>query len=134
MFCDFVGSTALASRLDPEDVREILGVYHQCLAKTTVQYDGFVARYMGDGALVYFGYPQGYENDTERAVRSGLALIEAITTSGHPNRSKCASALPPGWSWLAIWPGLMTLKRKTLSARRRNSPHGCRPSLNPTPS
>jgi class 3 adenylate cyclase len=78
MFCDLVGSTALASRLDPEDMREILGMYHECIADTTGQYDGFVARYMGDGALVYFGYPQGHEDDAERAVRSGLALIEAI--------------------------------------------------------
>jgi class 3 adenylate cyclase len=78
MFCDLVGSTALASRLDPEDMREILGVYHASVAETTAQYDGFVARYMGDGALVYFGYPRGHEDDAERAVRSGLALIDAI--------------------------------------------------------
>ena len=78
MFCDLVGSTALASRLDPEDMREILGAYHASVAETTAQYDGFVARYMGDGALVYFGYPQGHEDDAERAVRSGLALVEAI--------------------------------------------------------
>ena len=78
MFCDLVGSTALASRLDPEDMREILGVYHKCVAEAIGRYDGFVARYMGDGALVYFGYPQGHEDDAERAVRSGLALLAAI--------------------------------------------------------
>jgi class 3 adenylate cyclase len=78
MFCDLVGSTALASRLDPEDLREIIGAYHECVAETIGKYDGFVARYMGDGVLVYFGYPQAHEDDAERAVRAGLAQIEAI--------------------------------------------------------
>src|SRR6516162_2585892 len=72
MFCDLVGSTALASRLDPEDMREVLSAYHECVAETTAQYVGFVARYMGDGVLVYFGYPQAHEDDAERAVRAGL--------------------------------------------------------------
>src|SRR5262252_1077081 len=66
MFCDLVGSTALASRLDPEDLREVLGAYHKCVAKTIGHYDGFVARYMGDGVLAYFGYPQAHEDDAER--------------------------------------------------------------------
>ena len=78
MFCDLVGSTAIASRLDPEDLREIIGAYHECVAETIGQYDGFVARYMGDGVLVYFGYPHAHEDDAERAVRAGLAQIEAI--------------------------------------------------------
>jgi len=79
MFCDLVGSTALASRLDPEDMREVLSAYHECVAETTAQYDGFVARYMGDGVLVYFGYPQAHEDDAERAVRAGLGAIEAVS-------------------------------------------------------
>jgi class 3 adenylate cyclase len=78
MFCDLVGSTALASRLDPEDMREVLGAFHKCVAETIGRYDGFVARYMGDGVLVYFGYPQAHEDDAERAVRAGLAQIEAV--------------------------------------------------------
>jgi class 3 adenylate cyclase len=78
MFCDLVGSTALASRLDPEDLREVIGAYHDCVAETIRRHDGFVARYMGDGVLVYFGYPRAYEDDAERAVRAGLAQIEAI--------------------------------------------------------
>lgn len=78
MFCDLVGSTALASRLDPEDLRELIGAYHRCAAETAAQFDGFVARYMGDGVLVYFGYPHAHEDDAERAVRLGLALIEAV--------------------------------------------------------
>ena len=78
LFCDLVGSTALASRLDPEDLREIIGVYHGCVAETVTRFDGFVAKYMGDGVLVYFGYPQAHEDDAEQAVRAGLALVDAV--------------------------------------------------------
>src|SRR5215469_1117793 len=77
LFCDLVGSTALAARLDPEDLREIIGVYHRCVADTVARFDGFVAKYMGDGVLFYFGYPKAHEDDPERAVRAGLALVDA---------------------------------------------------------
>jgi class 3 adenylate cyclase len=79
MFCDLVGSTALASRLDPEDLREVIGAYHKRVAETIGRFDGFVAKYMGDGVLVYFGYPEAHEDDAERAVRAGLAVIGAIS-------------------------------------------------------
>jgi class 3 adenylate cyclase len=78
MFTDLVGSTALSTKLDPEDLRFVIGAYHKCVAETVVRYDGFVAKYMGDGVLVYFGYPQAHEDDAERAVRAGLALVEAV--------------------------------------------------------
>jgi class 3 adenylate cyclase/predicted ATPase len=78
MFCDLVGSTALSARLDPEDMREIIGAYHRCCAEQITKAGGFVAKYMGDGVLAYFGYPQAHEDDAERAVRSALALIDAI--------------------------------------------------------
>jgi class 3 adenylate cyclase/predicted ATPase len=78
LFCDLVGSTALAARLDPEDLREIIGMYHRCVADTLARFGGFVAKYMGDGALAYFGYPQAHEDDAEQAVRAGLALVGAI--------------------------------------------------------
>ncbi len=78
MFCDLVGSTALAQRLDPEDMREIIGAYQKRVAKVVARYDGFVAKYMGDGVLVYFGYPQAHEDDAERAARAGLKLAETI--------------------------------------------------------
>jgi class 3 adenylate cyclase/predicted ATPase len=77
MFCDLVGSTALSFQLDPEDLREVIGAYHSCVAQTIGRYEGFVAKYMGDGVLVYFGYPQAHEDDAERAVRAGLALVNA---------------------------------------------------------
>ena len=78
IFCDLVGSTALSTRFDPEDLRELIGDYHCAVAETVGRFDGFVAKYMGDGVLIYFGYPQAHEDDAERAVRAGLAVIEAV--------------------------------------------------------
>jgi hypothetical protein len=78
MFSDLVGSTALSARLDPEDLREIISAYQKCVAETVQRFGGFVAKYMGDGVLVYFGYPQAHEDDAERAVRAGLELIQAV--------------------------------------------------------
>ncbi len=78
MFVDLVGSTALSTRLDPEDMREVIGTYHRCCAEHITKSGGFVAKYMGDGVLAYFGYPQAHEDDAERAVRTGLALTEAV--------------------------------------------------------
>jgi class 3 adenylate cyclase len=78
MFCDLVGSTALSTRLDPEELRSIIGAYHRCCAEVITKSGGFVAKYMGDGVLAYFGYPQAHEDDAERAVRAGLALVEAV--------------------------------------------------------
>jgi class 3 adenylate cyclase len=79
MFCDLVGSTPLSARYDPEDLREILGAYHRRVADTVSQFAGFVAKYMGDGVLIYFGYPEAHEDDAERAVRAGLAVIGAVS-------------------------------------------------------
>src|SRR6516162_10287140 len=78
MFSDLVGSTSLSARMDPEDLRELISAYQKCAAETVRRFDGFVARYMGDGVLVYFGYPQAHEDDSERAVRAGLELITAV--------------------------------------------------------
>ncbi len=78
MFCDLVGSTALSTRLDPEDLRTVIGAYHLCVAAVIERAGGFVARYMGDGVLAYFGYPRADEHDAERAVRAGLQLVEAV--------------------------------------------------------
>ena len=78
MFSDLVGSTALSTRLDPEDLREVISAYQKCVAETVRRFDGFVAKYMGDGVLVYFGYPQAHEDDAERAVRAGLELVASV--------------------------------------------------------
>jgi class 3 adenylate cyclase len=78
MFSDLVGSTALSARMDPEDLREVISRYQKCVAQVVQRFGGFVAKYMGDGVLVYFGYPQAHEDDPERAVRVGLELIVAV--------------------------------------------------------
>src|SRR6516162_9223292 len=78
MFSDLVGSTALSARMDPEDLREVISAYQKCVAETVQRFDGFVAKYMGDGVLLYFGYPQAHEDDAERAVRAGLELVATV--------------------------------------------------------
>ena len=78
MFSDLVGSTALAAQMDPEDLRELISAYHKCVAETVRRFGGFVAQYLGDGVLVYFGYPEAHEDDAERAVRAGLEVIVAL--------------------------------------------------------
>ena len=78
MFCDLVGSSALSARLDPEDLRAVIGSYHGCIAEVIVRNEGVIARYMGDGVLAYFGYPQAHEDDAEQATRAGLALVDAV--------------------------------------------------------
>ncbi len=78
MFSDLVGSTALSARMDPEDLREVISAYHKCAAETVRSFGGFVSQYLGDGVLVYFGYPQANEDDAERAVRAGLELVAAV--------------------------------------------------------
>ena len=78
MFSDLVGSTALSARMDPEDLREVISAYQTCVAETVQRFGGFVAKYMGDGVLIYFGYPQAHEDDAERAMRAGLELVAAV--------------------------------------------------------
>src|SRR5262249_2168348 len=79
MFSDLVGSTAMSARMDPEDLREAISSYQKCIAETVQRFAGFVAKYMGDGVLIYFGHPQAHEDDAERAVRAGLQLVAAVS-------------------------------------------------------
>jgi class 3 adenylate cyclase/tetratricopeptide (TPR) repeat protein len=88
MFADLVGSTALSTKLDLEDLRSVIGAYHKCVADTIARFDGFVAKYMGDGVLIYFGYPQAHEDDAERAVRAGLDVIAAVARIDAPAAGK----------------------------------------------
>ena len=94
MFSDLVGSTALSSRMDPEDLRDVISAYQRCVAETVQRFGGFVAKYMGDGALVYFGYPQAHEDDAERAVRAGLELVQSVggLKSGAPLQTRVGIA------------------------------------------
>jgi class 3 adenylate cyclase len=87
MFCDLVGSTALSGKLDPEDLRGIIGTYHRWCTDRIERNGGFVAKYMGDGVLAYFGYPQAHQHDAERAVQAGLALVEAVPKAIYQRRA-----------------------------------------------
>src|SRR5262249_36854270 len=84
MFSDLVGSTALSARMDPEDLREVISAYQQCVAATVNRFDGFTAKYMGDGILCYFGWPKAHEDDAERAVRTALAVTKAVGALSTP--------------------------------------------------
>jgi class 3 adenylate cyclase/predicted ATPase len=96
MFCDLVGSTAMSARFDPEDMHEIVAAYHKCCASLIDRNGGFVAQHMGDGTLAYFGYPPAHEHDAERAVRAGLAIVEAApklaTAAGAPLHTRVGIA------------------------------------------
>src|SRR5262245_7284933 len=78
LFCDLVDSTALASQLDPEDLRAVVRAYQATCAEVIQRFDGYIAQYLGDGLLVYFGYPQTHEDEVQRAMRSGLGIVEAM--------------------------------------------------------
>ena len=93
MFCDLVGSTALSASMDPEDLRAIIASYQTCVAKTVEGFGGFVAKYMGDGVLVYFGYPQAQEHDAEESVRAGLEIVSRRQLS-----TFVYSTAGPGWN------------------------------------
>ena len=96
LFCDLVDSTGLSTRVDAEDLREIIRAYQDCCSRIIARYGGFIARFMGDGILVYFGYPQAHEYDAERAVRASLEIVAAVgeleVVGGHPMRTRIVIA------------------------------------------
>ena len=100
MFVDLVSSTMLGARLDPEDLRKVITTYQECITSVVARFDGFVARYMGDGALIYFGFPQAHEDDAERAVLAGLAIVEAVgrlsTVAGSAGTLACRVGIATG--------------------------------------
>ena len=93
MFVDLVGSTALSTRFDPEDWRGFISTYQTCVAEVVRQFDGYVAKFLGDGLLCYFGWPQAHEDDAERSVRAGLAIVEAVRALSLPNNDTPASRI-----------------------------------------
>jgi class 3 adenylate cyclase len=94
LFCDLVGSTEIASHLDPEEWREIVAGYHRASAQAIERFGGHVAQYLGDGVMAYFGYPEAHDNDAERAARSGLAILDAITKlNEYPTHPKLAARI-----------------------------------------
>ena len=130
MFCDLVGSTALSARLDPEDMREVIRAYQDACSGAVARYDGFVAKFMGDGVLAYFGFPRAHEEDAERAVRAGLDIVAAVakleTRANESSRS--ASASPRGSSWSATLLDRALRKNRPSSAKRPIWQRGCRRS------
>ena len=135
MFCDMVGSTAIGVRLDPEDLHDVVAAYHRCVTEHVARYGGFIARYMGDGVLAYFGYPVANEDDAERAVRAGLAVAEAVaslnTVAGPPSTLRARIGIATGLVIVGhlIGTGAITRARQW-SATRRTLRRTCRPSPN----
>ena len=124
MFCDLVGSTALSARLDPEDLRDVIAEYHRSVAEIIARFEGFVARYMGDGVLAYFGYPVAHEDDPERAVRAGLEIEAAVR--GLESRGTERLAVRIG-----IATGLVVVGDLVGEARRRSRRSQARPPTSP---
>jgi len=125
MFCDLVGSTPLSTRFDPEDLREIVGVYHRCVTDTAGCFGGFVAKYMGDGVLIYFGYPEAHEDDAERAVRAGLAVIDGVSRLATSELLNVRIGIATG---LVVGDliGAGAAQERASSARRQTSQPACR--------
>jgi class 3 adenylate cyclase len=96
MFCDLVGSTALSGRLDPEEMREVIRAYQDACSGPVARYDGFIAKFMGDGILAYFGFPRAHEDDAERAVRAGLDIVAAVGRLRAPEPLKVRIGIATG--------------------------------------
>ena len=125
MFCDLVGSTALSVRLDPEDLREVIVAYQIHVAETVARFGGFVAKYMGDGVLIYFGYPEAHEDDAERAVRAGLAVINAVGRLASREALNVRLGIASGLVVVGDLIGTGAAQERGSSARRRTSPPDC---------
>ena len=134
LFSDLVGSTALSERMDAEDLREVISAYQRCVAEVVRRFDGFVAKYMGDGVLVYFGYPEAHEDDPERAVRAGLELVAAVSgLKTHASlETRVGNRYWPRGGWRPAWIGRCSgaghcwqdTKSGRTPARRRVAEHG----------
>ena len=133
IFADLVGSTALSVRMDPEDLQSVIGAYHQCVAKTIHSFDGFVASYLGDGALVYFGYPQAHEDDADRAVRASLALIDAVASLPTPEPLQVRIGVATGLVVVGDLIGSGVANKHGIIGRRRTSRRACKLWPNRTP-
>ena len=139
LFCDLVDSTALSSQLDPEELRQVVQAYQATCAKVIARFEGHIAQYLGDGLLVYFGYPLAHEDDAQRAVRAGLGIIEAMgqlhTSLGQGREVHAwpyAWGSIPGWWWWATW-GMGRARNSWPSARPPTWRPACKASPRPIP-
>jgi hypothetical protein len=126
LFCDLVDSTALSTQLDPEDLREVVRAYQATCAEVIQRFEGHIAQYLGDGLLVYFGYPQAHEDDAQRAVRAGLGIVEALATLPPRLEPRQGSTSPYG---SAFTPGSWSSARLEVVGGRSTSPWGRRQTL-----
>ena len=126
LFCDLVGSTEIASHLDPEQWREIVGEYHRAAAQAIERFGGHVAQYLGDGVMAYFGWPEAHDNDAERAARAGLAILEAIIEAQRASRASQSSPRGSGSIQARWWWARARARTPTYSATRPISPRECR--------
>jgi hypothetical protein len=131
MFSDLVGSTALSARLDPEDMRQVIRAYQDAVSGMVARYDGFVAKFMGDGVLAYFGFPRAHEDDAARAVHAGLEITEIVAGLQTPAHEKHAArvGVATASSSLAIWSGWAPRRSRRLLAIHPIWPRDCKASL-----
>jgi hypothetical protein len=128
MFSDLIGSTALSARLDPEDMRRVIRAYQDASSGVVARYDGFIAKFMGDGVLAYFGFPRAHEDDAARAVHAGLEIAEviaALQTRAGENSAFASGSRPASSSSAILWDRARRRSRRS-SATRPTSPHGCK--------
>ena len=128
MFTDLVGSTALSARMDPEDLREVISAYQRCVAETVRQFGGFVAKYMGDGALIYFGYPQAHEDDAERAVRAALELVTTVAKLKAPNSLQTRIGIATGLVVVGDLVGSGEAQERGIVGETQTLQHACKAS------
>ena len=128
MFVDLVGSTQLSRRLDPEDLRDVLRSYQNAVSGEVARFDGYIASFMGDGVLAYFGWPRAYEDQAERAVHAALGVIGAVAKLDFPTTLTltCARVLRPDRLSWATWSAKVDPKSPPSRERRQILPHGCR--------
>jgi class 3 adenylate cyclase len=133
MFSDLVGSTALSARMDPEDFREVISAYQSRVAGTVKRFGGFVAKYMGDGVLVYFGYPQAHEDDAERAVRAGLELVGAVSSLQSSAPLQIRIGIATGLVVVGDLIGTGSAQEQAVAERHQTSRLVCKASPSRTP-
>ena len=127
MFVDLVGSTALAAKLDPEDMRAVIGGYQNAVAGEVTRFEGYVAKFMGDGVLAYFGYPKAHEDDAERAVRAGRAITSAVTRlEGGGAALGCRVGIATGLVVVGDLVGEGAAQEEAVVGETPTSPPGCK--------